>query len=95
MFLSIEKQKQQYTRPSKNGNTHSYTRISSQINLKCDSCQTEFSRPLGKMNKKRLNNEYYHVCSHCDAKRFAQSKGANKRKLWNTSVDSDLNIGDV
>ncbi len=95
MFMGIEKYKQQYSRASKNGRDHTYTRISTQVKLRCDCCQAEFSRPLGKMNKKRLNNEYYHVCSQCDYKKFAQSKGATKRKIWNISVDSDLNIGDV
>ena len=60
--------------------------------LKCDACETEFERDLARINKKRLNNDYYHVCSQCDAKRFAQEKGVERRRIWNMPIDSDIEI---
>jgi len=40
------------------------------------------------MDPKRLNNNFYHVCSNCDAKKFAQSKGVEARKVWDMPVSS-------
>lgn len=45
------------------------------------------------MDPKRLNNNYFHVCSNCDAKVFAQKKGVEKKKVWNMSASSDIPIG--
>ena len=42
---------------------------------------------------KRLTNNYFHVCSNCDSKRFAQKKGVEKKQIWNVSASSDLPIG--
>jgi hypothetical protein len=47
------------------------------------------------MDPKRLSNEYAHVCSGCDSKRFAQTKGVERRRFWNITVDSDLDITDL
>ena len=47
------------------------------------------------MDKRRLNNDYFHVCSNCDTKRFAQSKGVERRRIWNMSVDADLDISKI
>lgn len=44
------------------------------------------------MDRRRLNNSYFHVCSNCDAKRFAQKKGVERRKIWGMSVDADIDI---
>jgi DNA-directed RNA polymerase subunit RPC12/RpoP len=60
--------------------------------LLCDQCGLKFLRNIGKMNKKRLSNDFYHVCTNCDAKRFAQSKGVERRKIWNMSADADIDI---
>lgn len=95
MFLELLIVNQIYSRPSKNGHQHNYTRRRTIARFLCDNCQKEFNRPLGKMNRKRLSNEYYHVCANCDAKRFAQQKGAKKRRIWNSSADIDLNIDDI
>jgi len=40
------------------------------------------------MDPKRLNNNYYHVCGDCDAKRFAQEKGVEARRVWDMPVSS-------
>jgi hypothetical protein len=47
------------------------------------------------MDPKRLSDEYAHVCPSCDNKRFAQSKGVERRRFWNITVDSDLDITDL
>jgi hypothetical protein len=44
------------------------------------------------MDHKRLSNIYFHVCSNCNAKQFAQRKGVEKRKFWDLSVDNDIDI---
>ena len=93
MFIKIKKVETEYTRLSKGGKEHTYTRRKSFVELACDSCNTVFERALSLMDHRRLDNQYHHVCSNCDAKRFAQKKGVARRKLWDTSVDSDLNIG--
>jgi transcription elongation factor Elf1 len=93
MFMEIKKVKVEYTRPSKLGKPHTYTRTKSIAVLECDACNTVFERNIASMDSRRLVNHYHHVCPNCDAKRFAQKKGVERRKLWDTSVDSDLDIG--
>jgi DNA-directed RNA polymerase subunit RPC12/RpoP len=95
MFLETKKITLEYSRPSKLGHSHSYTRTKTVAIFKCDNCSSVFDRDLGNMDRKRLSNDYYHVCSKCDPKRFAQNKGAERRRLWNLPVDSDLNIGKI
>jgi len=93
MFIKIKKLLTEYTRLSKSGKEHTYTRLKSYVELECDCCNSIFERALSRMDHKRLDNQYHHVCSNCDAKRFAQKKGVERRRLWDTPVDSDLNIG--
>jgi|TARA_B100001094_G_scaffold46603_1_gene41781 hypothetical protein len=45
------------------------------------------------MDPKRLTNNYFHVCSSCDAKRFAQKKGVEKKQVWNMTASSTTPIG--
>lgn len=92
MFIKIKKVETDYTRLSKNCKVHTYTRLKSFVELECDCCNTVFERALSLMDHRRLDNHYHHVCSNCDAKRFAQKKGVERRRLWDTPVDSDLNI---
>jgi hypothetical protein len=40
------------------------------------------------MDPARLTNQFYHVCSKCNAKQFAQSKGVERRKIWEMPVSS-------
>lgn len=77
-----------YTRESKYGNTHSYTRKREVVHLRCDNCNEEFQRLRGSMNPRRINNNFYHVCSKCDSKRFAQEKGVERRHIWDMPVSS-------
>ena len=85
----------QYTRKSKLGIEHTYTRNKTIVVIRCDSCDAIFERDLGKMDYRRLSNAYTHVCSHCNQKQFAQRKGVERRRFWNISVDTDLDIGKI
>ena len=93
MFLKEFKKETRHTRTSKLGKPHSYKRYQTFVSLRCDSCDDEFTRPRGSMDPKRLNNNYFHVCSNCDAKKFAQKKGVEKKQVWNLSASSTMPIG--
>ena len=92
MFTGIIKEQQEYSRPSKLGLVHVYKREKSYAVFLCDSCGDRFIRLKGSIDPKRLNNNYFHCCSRCDAKRFAQKKGAERRTIWDMPVNSDLDI---
>ena len=82
-----------HSRKSKLGKVHEYQRHRTMIKLRCDACNTEFQRARRSMDVKRLNNNVFHVCADCDAKRFAQKKGVERRKIWNLSASSNLPVG--
>jgi hypothetical protein len=84
--------KKSYERPSKLGKSHTYYRKVTMVVLRCDNCNAEFERPRGTMNPKRLNNNFFHVCSNCDAKKFAQKKGVERKQVWNLHASSDIPI---
>jgi hypothetical protein len=88
MFIKTEKQQVEYTRRSKLGNTHAYIKTRTYVVFRCDSCGELFQRLKGSMDPKRLNNNYFHCCEHCDAKRFAQKKGAERRTIWDKPASS-------
>ena len=92
MFLEERHQKKQYIRKSKLGNEHSYYRNSIELVLRCDSCNEIFIRPRGKMDPNRINNNVFHVCGNCDAKKFAQRKGQERKAVWDLPASSDLDI---
>jgi len=92
MLIEIRKIKTKYTRASKAGKSHAYSRYKTVLLLKCDSCYTLFERDQGLMDPKRINNEFQHVCSNCNQKQFAQKIGVENRKFWSQSVDSDKKI---
>lgn len=60
--------------------------------FRCDCCDSEFTRERGKMDPKRISNNYFHVCDNCDAKRFAQKRGVIKKKIWTLTASSDIPI---
>jgi len=93
MFIREYTQKTKHERTSKLGKVHEYFREVTMVILRCDCCDKEFERPRGSMDPKRLNNNYFHVCSNCDAKKFAQKKGVERKQVWNMSASSDLPIG--
>ena len=93
MFIREFQKQTKHVRNSKCGNSHEYTRNCTYVIFRCDNCDAEFIRPRGSMNPKRLSNNYFHVCKDCDAKKFAQKKGIEKKQIWNLSASSDLPIG--
>ena len=92
MFIKEYKKETRHVRKSKLGKEHAYKRDITICVLRCDSCDTEFERPRGSMDPARLNNHYFHVCSNCDSKVFAQKKGIERKQIWNVSVSSGLDI---
>ena len=93
MYLGETEVKTHHKRKSKLGIDHFYVRTKRYVQLKCDCCEKEFQRERRKINPNRLNNNYFHVCKDCDAKRFAQRRGVEKRKIWNLNASSNLPIG--
>lgn len=93
MYLGERSIINRYKRKSKLGVEHQYTRTKKIVILRCDACSTEFERAKRKIDPNRLNNNVFHVCEKCDAKRFAQRKGVEKRMIWNLSASSSLPIG--
>jgi uncharacterized protein YlaI len=92
MFLTIKTQRNQYSRLSKTGVEHVYTRKKTLAILRCDVCDSVFERDLKHMDKKRLSNNYFHCCADCDAKRFAQRKGVEQKQIWNMPASVDLPV---
>lgn len=92
MFIGTKKVNTEHTRKSKLGKEHVYTRIKTVVELRCDNCDSVFTRDLKKISKARLSNNYFHVCSDCDAKRFAQRKGVENKQLWDLPANADLEI---
>jgi len=93
MFIKIETEENQYVRLSKAGVEHTYTRKKTLAVFRCDNCDTEFMRDLKHVNRKRLSNNYFHCCSNCDAKRFAQRKGVEQKQIWNFPASTTLPVG--
>ena len=87
--------KKMYERYSKLGKLHKYYRDVTMVIMRCDSCNTEFERPRGNMDPKRLNNNYFHVCKDCDSKKFAQKVGVQKKQIWDMPASSDLDISKI
>lgn len=97
MYLNEEYVETKFTRLSKLGVEHEYTRTKTLIVFRCDNCKEIFRRDKGSMSPKRLSNNYFHCCQHCDAKRFAQKKeqkgelyGTNLQVVWMTLVNCDI-----
>ena len=93
MYIEENITKTRHVRRSKNGKKHVYFRHKNIVSLRCDSCNEVFYRDRGSMDPKRITNNYFHVCSNCDSKRFAQKKGIERKQIWNISASSDLPIG--
>jgi hypothetical protein len=95
MYLGREYTQHTYTRTSKNGAEHNYTRQKTVLIFRCDCCHNVFNRDRGNMNPKRVNNTYYHVCANCDSKKFAQEKGVEARMIWDMPVSSLKTLGQL
>ncbi len=92
MFISQSTIKTEHVRKSKLGSEHVYYRNKTIVQFRCDNCDKEFVREKGSMDPKRLSNNYFHVCSDCDAKRFAQRRGVERKRVWDLNASSDLPI---
>lgn len=92
MFIKKETERKKFTRTSKLGTEHSYFRDKTLAVLVCDNCDEIFKRELKKISSKRLSNNYFHCCSNCDAKKFAQRKGVERKKIWDMPASLDLPI---
>lgn len=88
MYLREEIESKVYTRASKLGKIHEHTRTKTVIVFRCDSCGEIFKRDRAAMSPKRLSNNYFHCCSNCNSKKFAQRKGAERRTIWNKPASS-------
>ena len=95
MFIREYSIKKLHERSSKLGKIHRYYRNVTMVIMRCDNCNAEFERPRGSMNPKRLNNNYFHVCSNCNAKSFAQKKGVERKQIWDLPASSDIPIGRI
>ena len=92
MLVEIRKVKVEYTRMSKNKKSHTYSRYKTVVVLKCDACNTIFERDHGLMDRKRVSNDYRHVCPNCNPKQFAQKVGVENRNFWGLPAGSDTKI---
>lgn len=92
MFLKTEIQENQYIRCSKLGIEHKFIRKKTVALFRCDNCDQEFIRDLKHIDRKRLSNNYFHCCTACDAKRFAQRKGVEQKKIWDMLASIDLPV---
>jgi protein-arginine kinase activator protein McsA len=93
MFLKTKTQRTTHSRTSKLGLMHNYERIKTIAEFRCDNCDAEFERDIRKVNRNRLSNNYFHVCENCDAKRFAQRKGVEQKKIWDLPASTTLPVG--
>ena len=92
MLLEQKKVTTTYKRLSKLGKEHEHTRTKIVLVLRCDNCSKVFERDQAKINSKRRSNAYFHVCPECDAKRFAQRKGVERRFIWDKPASSSDDI---
>ena len=93
MFLMTELVETQYIRCSKLGASHAYVRNKTMAVFRCDNCDDMFKRDLKHIDRKRLSNNYFHCCSGCDHKRFAQRKGVERKKIWDMPASTTLPVG--
>lgn len=95
MFIKQSIVETVHLRKSKCGVDHSYIRKKTLVHFLCDNCNREFTRERGSMDPKRLSNNYFHVCSECNPKKFAQRKGIERKKVWRLDASSDLPISKI
>ena len=72
MFIETLKTMRLYERQSKLGIYHTFHRKNTVFVFKCDNCGVTFFRPRAKVDPDRASNDYKHVCSYCDSKKYAQ-----------------------
>ena len=92
MFVETLKTIRLYQRQSKLGTYHTFKRKNTLFVFRCDCCDTVFLRPRANVNPARATNDYKHVCSCCDAKKFAQSVGVKMREIYKTDASSTRSL---
>jgi len=93
MFIEALKTLRLYERQSKLGVCHTFKRKNTLYVFKCDCCGITFFRPKSQVDMHRATNDYKHVCSFCDSKRFAQKVSVKMRKIYKIDASSDKPIG--
>jgi len=93
MFLKTEIHINEHVRTSKLGKEHRYKRKKTVAIFRCDNCNSMFERDLKHIDYRRLSNNYFHCCSKCDSKRFAQRKGIEQKQIWDMPASSTLPVG--
>lgn len=88
MFIDTEIETTEHSRASKLGKIYKFFRKKTLAVFRCDNCNSVFKRDLKHISRKRLSNNFFHCCSQCDPKRFAQKKGAERKIIWNRPVSS-------
>jgi hypothetical protein len=88
MYLDSTYQLTRYKRISKLGIEHEHMRKKTVLIFRCDNCKDIFYRDKKKVSPKRLSNNYFHCCSNCDPKKFAQKKGVERRTIWDRPASS-------
>ena len=77
-----------YERQSKLGVYHTFHRKNTIYCFKCDSCGDTFLRPRAQVDPERASNDYKHVCSYCDSKKFAQKYNFKNRIVHGMLIGS-------
>jgi hypothetical protein len=95
MLVEIREIQKEYSRLSKAGTAHQYVRTHKVAVLQCDCCKKEFTRRVREIDPRRLTADHVHVCPACNPKQYAQSKGAESKRFWNTTVDLDRDIDSI
>ena len=93
MFIETLKTIRLYERQSKLGIYHTFKRKNTLFVFRCDCCGVTFIRPRSKVDPVRATNDYKHVCSYCDTKKFAQSVCVQMRNIYKTDASSTQIIG--
>ena len=88
MFVETLKTLKLYERQSKLGIYHTFHRKNTIFVFKCDSCGVSFVRKRSQVDPERASNNYKHVCSYCDTKKFAQKVGVKMRKIYKLDASS-------
>jgi len=88
MFIETLRTMRLYERQSKLGVYHTFHRKNTIYVFKCDSCGITFLRPKAQVDPDRASNDYKHVCSYCDTKKYAQKVGVKMRKIYQLDASS-------
>ena len=88
MFIETLRTMRLYERKSKLGIYHTFHRKNTIYVFKCDSCGITFLRPKAHVDPDRASNDYKHVCSYCDTKKYAQKVGVKMRKIYQLDASS-------